>query len=84
MNKKKIITLTMLLLIAVANMNAQVFIMSDEEYNNERLPEPGSCDLPSVPILDITYDQYAPLGGGVFMLGLLGGAYLLDKRKKDE
>jgi hypothetical protein len=31
MNKKKIITLTMLLLIAVANMNAQVFIMSDEE-----------------------------------------------------
>jgi hypothetical protein len=40
--------------------------------------------LPSVPILDITYDQYAPLGGGVFMLGLLGGAYLLDKRKKDE
>ena len=27
---------------------------------------------------------YAPLGGGVLCLGLLGGAYLIAKRKKNE
>jgi LPXTG-motif cell wall-anchored protein len=34
--------------------------------------------------LDITYDQYAPVGEGIALLTLLGGAYLLGKRRRKE
>lgn len=32
----------------------------------------------------ITIDEYAPLGGEIFVLGCLGGAYLLGKRRRKE
>ena len=81
MNKKSIIIIATLLLMLGGMAKAQVFIMPDEEYSNGRTPSVGG-GLPTVPIQDVTTDQYAPLGGGVFMLGLLGGAYLLGKRRK--
>jgi len=37
-----------------------------------------------VPQLGITIDQYAPLGGEILVLGCLGGAYLLSKRRRKE
>ena len=32
----------------------------------------------------ITIDKYAPLGGEIFVLGCLGGAYLLGMRRRKE
>ena len=85
--KKRIITTTLLLMLAsvsVKTTNAQVFILSDEEYHSSLRGNVDPGILPIVPTMDVTLDQYAPLGGEMLLLGLLGGAYLLDKRRKRE
>ena len=33
---------------------------------------------------DISLENFAPLSGGILVLGCLGGAYLLGKRKKEQ
>lgn len=67
----------------IGQADAQVFIISDEEYmNNTRY---GTSDINNVPILpqggqlDWTL---APIGDGVLLLLGLGGAYLFGKRRK--
>ncbi len=89
MIKKIAIIIPSLLILACSIANAQVFIMDDDEAFS--LYRDGADDsfiggyLPNVPIQNLTIDQYAPLGGGeVLLLGLLGGAYLLGKRRKKE
>ena len=56
---------------------------NEEAVGVARNPD-GSLDLPAMPILDVTYDQYAPLGEGLLLLTALGGAYLVTKRKKQK
>ena len=82
MKKKSIIIITTLLLMLSGMAKAQIFIMSDEEYSNERVKGQVGGGLPFVPVQDVTTDQYAPLGGGTLLLGLLGGAYLLGQRRR--
>ena len=64
-------------------VNAQIFI--DEDEVNARLRNdlpPGGFIIPDVPFEhDTTYD-FTPIGNGVWLLGALGGAYLLGKRRK--
>ena len=83
MKKKSIIIITTLLLMLGGVAKAQVFIMTDEEFSNERVKGPVGGGLPAIPTQDVTTDQYAPLGGGWFLLTGLGAAYLMRKRKKD-
>ena len=33
---------------------------------------------------DISLENFAPLSGGILVLGCLGGAYLIGKRKKEQ
>ena len=86
MNKKRIIALSILLLMAVTPIvekaDAQVFIVTEEEFLNSDRNRITDGQLPFVPNLNVTIDQYAPLGGGAWLLGCLGGAYLLGKRRK--
>ena len=85
--KKRIITTTLLLMLASVSVNkaqAQIFILSDEEYHSSLRGGTQPGDLPIIPGMDVTTDQYAPLGGGWLLLGCLGGAYLLGKRRKQE
>ena len=81
--KKSIITLTALaaLLFCGMNANAQVFLDDEDMSNSLRADATSDPDLPVIPELNVTYDQYAPLGGEVLVLGLLGGAYLLGKKR---
>lgn len=84
--KKRIITSTLLLMLASASVKtaqAQIFILSDEEYHSS-LRGNQSGNLPIIPGMDVTLDQYAPVGSGWLLLGCLGGAYLLGKRRKRE
>ena len=76
---KKSIVLLLLLTIATASQ-AQIFIDDDEFEGRMRLGAQNSSLL--VPIQGQTTDQYTPIGEGVMALSLLGGAYLLAKRKK--
>ena len=83
MKKKSIIIITTLLLMLSGMAKAQIFIMSDEEYSNERVKGSVGGGLPIVPIQDVTTDQYVPLGG-VWLLCGIGAAFALLKKKKED
>ena len=89
--KKRIISMMAILAlmfgpICIPQAPAQILIMDEvEEEDSERTnTDESELELPMVPELGITIDQYAPLGGEILVLGCLGGAYLLGKRKKKE
>ena len=63
--------------------NAQIFVTDNEEAVGVARNPDGSLDLPAMPILDVTYDQMAPLGEGLLLLTAMGGLYLMGKRRKD-
>lgn len=89
--RSTIILVIMALLLGVARFNqgkAQVgiFIMDDEEYANIRggsNEPPDGFIIPDFPNHDETWDV-SPVGNGLWLLGCLGGAYLLGKRRKRE
>ena len=89
--KKRIISVMAILAlmfgpICIPQAPAQILIMDEEEEeDSERTnTDESALGLPMVPELGITIDQYAPLGGEILVLGCLGGAYLLGKRKRKE
>ena len=69
----------------IGQADAQVFIMSDEEFSNtERVVVPSGGLVPIAP-QDLEQDWiYSPLGDGLIMLAALSGAYLMKKRKKSK
>ncbi len=89
--KKRIISVMAILalmfgLVFIPQAPAQILFMDDEEEEeSERtdVDEQG-LELPMVPELGITIDQYAPVGSGTIVLGLLAGAYLVGKKRKSE
>lgn len=88
MIKKTIIIIASLLLLSGGSVKAQAFIMDDDEAFSLNRDGEGSSAVgglfPNTPTQDVTTDQYAPLGGGTLALGLLGGAYLLGKRRRKD
>ena len=87
MKKNSIVILSLLALLMTASLpkaNAQIFIIDEEEYLNSSRSRVTNGQLPIIPQLGSTQDQYAPLGGSVWILGCLGGAYLIGKRRKKD
>ena len=86
MRRKLIIfTIAILLVGFVSNTYAQIFITDDDLIEN-RLGNDveGGFVLPGImPDHDTTWD-YTPIGDGLWLLGSLGVAYLLGKRKKND
>lgn len=74
-------TMGLMLLLAMP-AKAQIYMDAETAEYNQRLNAPGNS-MPIIPVLDSTLDQYAPLGGGLLVLGVLGGAYLLGRRRKN-
>lgn len=84
MKRSIIIISLMVFMLGILNANktyAQVFI-TDEDYNGYRT-ETTEFPLNFDPEHDTTLD-YTPIGNGIWLLGCLGGAYLLGKRRKKE
>ena len=81
---KKYMILAAVLLLSVA-ATAQVFILSEEDYeNSKRTTTPSG---PFIPYQGGDMDQsdgVMPVGNGWLVLAGLGGAYLLGKRRKKE
>ena len=76
--KRNIVLLLLLSLTMVSK--AQIFIDDEEFEGRMRLGAQSSSLI--VPVQGQGTDQYTPIGAGVMALSLLGGAYLLAKRKK--
>jgi len=83
MMKKRILTIVAALTMAITPAMAQVF-MDDDEWNDSRIA--STAQEVGVMVLEqnVLYDQYIPVGEGLFLLGGLGMAYLVAKRKKNE
>ena len=87
--KRKHIILTVLfaLSLGLANINparAQILIMDEDDHAAPRATSGQYFPIPNVPWdHDSTYD-YTPVGSGVWVLGCLGAAYLLGRRRKEE
>ena len=80
-NKLRTVILTIALMLTTA-AHAQVFLLADEEIDNNKRFKPGTG--PVIPYQGGDLDQtLVPLGGGLALLAALGGAYLLGKRRKD-
>ena len=83
--RSKILVSLMVVMMSFINVNktyAQFFIMEDE-YNKNR-SNTTVFDFPGImPDHDTTWD-YTPIGNGIWLLGCLGGAYLLGKRRKSK
>ena len=78
----KVLRNIMLLLLLSLTMvsKAQIFIDDDEFEGTLRNGKSSSILI--VPIQGQQTDQYVPLGEEILLLGCLGGAYLMKKRKK--
>lgn len=91
MRRSIIITVFLALVFGLTTVNtvkAQtgIFIMEDEDYYNlreESTDWPDGFIIPDLPDHDDTHD-WTPLGDSILLLGCLGGAYLLGKRRKRE
>ncbi len=75
-------TILVLGLMIATSMQAQILVMEGEQ-NNLRNVTTDNGDLNNVLFHESQNDQtnFTPLGDGIMLLSLLGGAYLVSKRK---
>ena len=83
--KKSLLVIAMMTLLTAGPVTAQIFL--DDESLSQRgwlgtMDELGNI----IPFHEVDWDQanYAPTGGGILLFGLLGGAYLVGKKRKEE
>ena len=93
--KKRIISvmavLAMLLGPTMMQTKAQNIFNGDEglkkslrgEKNSDGEGDLNGISLEDLEGGDISLENFAPLGGGILVLGCLGGAYLIGKRRKE-
>ena len=84
MNKKTKIVIVALLLLMASAAQAQIFLQEGDENNmRDVTPTTPVNAWPENPPYNQGVDNYTPLGCGIMVLTVLGGAYLIGKRKKD-
>ena len=69
----------------IGQAEAQIFILSDEEFmnlNRGAVNEGGF--IPTPPPGNVDWNDYSPIGSGWLLLGGMGCAYLLCKRRKKD
>ena len=71
------------LLLCMASASAQVFIVTDEEFENLHRTIKSNGLIVPYQGGDLDQTLYTPVGSGIALLAALGGAYLIGKRKKD-
>jgi len=82
MQKRRRVIVLLLFMTMSLTMKAQVFMMDgDENYREPENPQ-VFAGLPENYGLGV--DWYTPVGDGILLFAALGGAYLLNKRKKSK
>ena len=85
MKKRKYITIAALLLLLASTAPAQVFMTEDDD--NLRVEEGDMDVFGRIPYHGVDYDQanaYAPVGEGIMLLTVLGGAYLVGRNRRNK
>ena len=80
--RNRFIAIISLLLFIAAPMQAQVFIMDEDQGGNIRMGE--SEFVVPAPYQGTDLDEYVPVGNGLFLLAGLGAIYMLKKHKKEQ
>ena len=83
--RKSMVALALLIVTMCGTATAQIFL--DDESLSQRgwlgtMDELGNI----IPFHEVDWDQanYTPTGGGIMLLSVLGGAYLLGKKRKKD
>ena len=82
MQKRRRVIVLLLFMIISLTMKAQVFMMDGDE--NYREPENPQVFAGLPENYGLAVDWYTPVGDGIIVLSVLGGAYLLRKRKENK
>ena len=85
MKKRIVSAMAILALMLGTTMTANAQIFLDDDDMNVR--EHGNMDVGNIiPQHGVDWDQadYTPVGEGIVLLSVLGGAYLLGKKRKKE
>lgn len=77
---KRTLFILWLCFVFVLDTKAQIVILDNEREGNSRTMNAG--ELPFIPTLGMTQDQFAPMSDGLLLLCGLGGTYLWRKNKK--
>ena len=78
--KKLILAITTVLMLVSAPAMAQVFLDDDDQFGNRANVSQDEFGV-MVPSQNAEIDQYIPLGDGIVLLSVLGGAYLIGKKR---
>ena len=81
--KKLILAITTVLMLVSAPAMAQVFLDDDDQFGNRANVSQDEFGV-MVPSQNAEIDQYIPLGDGIVLLSVLGGAYLIGKKRKND
>ncbi len=76
---KQKMLLTLFAILFSMSLQSQIIYMDYDESSPRSQAAPE--DVPFIPLLGVTHDQYAPLPDGVLLLGLLGAGYWKRKTK---
>ena len=82
MHKTRRVVAILLFMAMSLTMKAQVFMMDGDD--NYREPEDPQVFAGLPENFGLGVDWYTPVGDGIMLLAVLGGAYLLKKRNKDK
>ena len=85
MKKRIVSAMAILALVLGTTMTANAQIFLDDDDMNVR--EHGNMDVGNIiPQHGVDWDQadYTPVGEGIVLLSVLGGAYLLGKKRQKE
>ena len=75
---KRKMLLTWFVLVLATALPAQIVFLDDDEGAPRALA--SGEEVPFIPLLGVTHDQYAPLPDGVLLLCLFAGGVLKRKR----
>ena len=84
--KKYFFVIVITFLLSLTPLFGQMIITEEDAGLNNRAPADPSSVYVMVPIQNVNYDQweYAPLGNCIWLLAGMGGAYLIQKRRRQK
>ena len=81
---RKALCVVALSLVMAMPAKAQIYLDDEDMSENRATWLDGVGNI--IPLHEVDWDQaaFAPIGDGILLIGLLGGAYLLNRKRKQE